>query len=94
MKNEKIGQLKNALENEIDKQTDKLLNDTNFEDGYDTLNKLNTCLNALSSISTIEAQEKSKLAYDTIISGINGIDMSKVDIGKFETLFNAMNKNI
>ena len=95
MENEKIEQLKEILEKEIAEQTEYILsNGFNSIYGYDSLTKLNKGLNAIASISTIEAEEKSKLAYDVILNQTKNMDFSNIDMNSMKDMFKKFNKNI
>ena len=95
MENEKIEQLKEVLEKEIAEQTEYILsNGFNSIYGYDSLTKLSKSLSALASISTIEAEEKSKLAYDVILNQTKNIDFSNIDMNSMKDMVKALNKNI
>ena len=95
MENEKIEQLKDVLEKEIAEQTEYILsNGFNSIYGYDSLTKLSKSLSALASISTIEAEEKSKLAYDVILNQTKNIDFSNIDMNSVKDMVKALNKNI
>ena len=95
LENEKIEQLKDVLEKEIAEQTEYILsNGFNSIYGYDSLTKLSKSLSALASISTIEAEEKSKLAYDVILNQTKNIDFSNIDMNSMKDMVKALNKNI
>lgn len=95
MENDKVKQLKDILEREVETQTDYILDKgITSDDNYDSLVVLNSCLNSLASISTIEAEEKSKLAYDVILNQTKNIDFSNIDMNSMKDMFNNFNKNI